>query len=355
MNNMNIITIIGARPQFIKAAALSREIIKFNNITETIIHTGQHYDNNMSDIFFDEMTIPKPKYNLGIGGTTHGKMTGRQLEKIEEILINEKPNWVLVYGDTNSTLAGALAAAKLHIPVAHIESGLRSFNKEMPEELNRIISDHISNILFAPTNDAIKNLLKEGIDKSKIHLVGDVMYDAALFYKNKANKPIWFDSLNLENFILCTIHRAENTDSHFKLRNILEGLSFSKQKIILPIHPRTEEKIKSYGFQIPKNILIVPPVGYLEMVWLEKNCNIVITDSGGVQKEAYFHNKLCITLREETEWIELVESGWNTLVGTNVEKIKNALLHNSIPNEKYDFYGSGNACIQILKYLNEYK
>lgn len=355
MINMKIITIIGARPQFIKAAVLSREILKTNNITEIIIHTGQHYDINMSEIFFTEMLIPKPKYNLGIGGSTHGKMTGRQLEKIEEILINEKPNWVLIYGDTNSTLAGALAASKLHIPVAHIEAGLRSFNKKMPEELNRIISDHISDLLFAPTKDAIKNLLNEGINNSKIFYVGDVMYDAALFYKDKAKKPIWFNSLNLNKFILCTIHRAENTDSPKKLSSIFEGLTFSKKNILLPLHPRTEEKIKSYGINIPENIFIVPPVGYLEMVWLEMNCDIVITDSGGVQKEAYFHNKLCLTLREETEWVELVETGWNILVGSDIEKIKDSLKYNKIPVKNYDFYGKGDACIQILNYLNENK
>ncbi len=355
MTKIKIITIIGARPQFIKAAALSREMCKFKDINEVIIHTGQHYDNNMSDIFFQEMSIPKPKYNLGIGGTTHGKMTGRQLEKIEEILITEKPNFVLVYGDTNSTLAGALAAAKLHIPVAHIESGLRSFNKKMPEEINRILTDHISDILFVPTKDAISNLINEGIDISKIINVGDVMYDAALFYKDKAIKPIWFDKLNLHNFILCTIHRAENTDSKFSLSRIFEGLCNSRKKILLPLHPRTLEKIKIFEINISDNIIIVPPTGYLEMVWLEMNCEMIVTDSGGVQKEAFFHNKFCVTLREQTEWNELVDSGWNELVGNNVEQLEKIITNFKIPSEKFDFYGNGDACHKILKYLNERK
>jgi UDP-GlcNAc3NAcA epimerase len=346
---MKILTVLGARPQFIKAAAFSRAVQHYPNIQEVIVHTGQHYDQNMSDVFFEEMDIPKPKYMLQTGGKSHGAMTGQQLEKIEEILLNEQPDLVLVYGDTNSTLAGALAAIKLHIPIAHIEAGLRSFNRQMPEEINRILTDQVSDYLFVPSLGAKNNLLKEGIDESKIFVVGDIMYDVALYYKEKMVKPSWFNALNLERFILCTIHRAENTDNPLKLSNILKGLELSQRDIILPLHPRTVSKIKQYGLSISSNIRVVEPVGYLEMVWLEAHGEFIVTDSGGVQKEAYFNNKLCVTLREETEWVELVSNGYNALVGSNSDLICSA-LNNAFQNDicVKNIYGNGDAAKKII-------
>jgi UDP-GlcNAc3NAcA epimerase len=348
---MKIVTIIGARPQFIKAAIISRELKNYKNINEIIIHTGQHYDSNMSDIFFKQMGIPYPNYNLSIGGGTHGQMTGRQIEEIEKILILEKPHLVIVYGDTNSTLAGALAAVKLQIKIAHIEAGLRSFNRKMPEEINRIITDHISTILFAPTTSSFENLIREGIEKDKIHISGDIMYDASLFYKKVAQKPIDFENLNFNDYILCTIHRAENTDNEIILKNIFEGLSYSKIPIIIPIHPRTRARLTEFNILISNNIYLINPVGYLEMIWLEMNCNFIITDSGGVQKEAYFHKKKCLTLRLETEWVELLENNWNILVGSNVDKIKN-LINNLKEEVDYKYlYGTGNSASEIVKKL----
>ncbi|MCK4078405.1 MULTISPECIES: non-hydrolyzing UDP-N-acetylglucosamine 2-epimerase [Acinetobacter] len=351
---MKILTVLGARPQFIKAAAFSRAIKKHESVEEVIVHTGQHYDKNMSDVFFTEMDIPLPKYKLRTGGKMHGAMTGQQLEKIEEILFNEKPDLVLVYGDTNSTLAGALAAVKLHIPIAHVEAGLRSFNKKMPEEINRILTDQVSDYLFVPSMSAKKNLLSEGISEEKIFIVGDIMYDVSLFYKERMVKPEWFDSLKLNNFILCTIHRAENTDDEEKIYNIFKGLGLSNKNIILPLHPRTLNKIKEYNITVPENIKIVEPVGYLEMVWLEVHSDLIVTDSGGVQKEAYFHGKYCITLREETEWIELVDQGFNTLVGCNAEAIKNGIIFNldkHISNK--NLYGTGVTSTLITDILSD--
>ncbi|WP_353804610.1 non-hydrolyzing UDP-N-acetylglucosamine 2-epimerase [Acinetobacter baumannii] len=351
---MKILTVLGARPQFIKAAAFSRAVQKSSMMEEIIIHTGQHYDQNMSDVFFEEMDIPKPKYMLQTGGKTHGAMTGQQLEKIEEILLIEKPDIVLVYGDTNSTLAGALAAIKLHIPIAHVESGLRSFNRQMPEEINRILTDQISDYLFVPSLGAKENLLREGISENKIFVVGDIMYDVALYYKEKMIKPLWFDDLNLNKFVLCTIHRAENTDDPIKLSNILRGLELSQRDIILPLHPRTVSKLKQYGLNIPSNIRVVEPTGYLEMVWLEVHSELIVTDSGGVQKEAYFHNKLCVTLREETEWVELVNNGYNTLVGSNSDLISTS-LKNKVVNKISikDIYGNGDTAEKIVKILEK--
>lgn len=349
---MKIVTVLGARPQFIKAAAFSRVVIENKNIEEIIIHTGQHYDQNMSDIFFEEMDIPKPKYILNTGGKSHGEMTGQQLENIEKILLVEKPDLVLVYGDTNSTLAGSLAAVKLHIPIAHIEAGLRSFNKKMPEEINRILTDQVSDYLFVPSMRAKQNLLNEGINEKKIFVVGDIMYDISLFYKEKMVKPNWFDSLNLSNFILCTIHRAENTDDVNKLSSIFKGLGFLNKEIILPLHPRTVNKIKEHNIDLPENIKIVKPVGYLEMVWLEVCSELIVTDSGGVQKEAYFHGKYCVTLREETEWIELVEQGLNRLVGSNSEQMRIAIEQPFEHKFITGIYGNGNTANEILDILN---
>jgi len=350
-----IITVLGARPQFIKAATVSRAIAREGRVMERIIHTGQHYDPGMSDIFFQEMDIPMPSHHLSVGGGSHGAMTGEQLRLIESILMEEKPDWVLVYGDTNSTLAGALAAAKLHIPVAHVEAGLRSFDRRMPEEINRIMTDHLSEVLFAPTQVAQRQLKREGVDDGQIHITGDVMMDAALHYREYARRPKWFDGLGVAEgeFLLCTIHRAENTDSEQRLRNILLGLSASERPIVLPLHPRTRKTMERLALAPSEQIYVVDPVGYLEMVWLEMHCHAVVTDSGGVQKEAYFHGKPCITLRDETEWIELVELGVNTLVGAEPEHIANHI--NNPPNACTvgDVYGDGRASELIAQILCE--
>ncbi|MDN5062704.1 non-hydrolyzing UDP-N-acetylglucosamine 2-epimerase [Aliarcobacter butzleri] len=369
---MKILTILGARPQFIKAGSVSRAIALYNRkvvseeetkiknqklITEIIVHTGQHYDANMSDIFFDEMQIPKPNYFLGIGGKSHGAMTGQMIEKIEEVALKEKPDWIMVYGDTNSTLAGAIVASKLHIKLAHVEAGLRSFNIKMPEEVNRILTDRVSNILFCPTDTAIQNLKNEGYENFDCKIVksGDVMQDGAMFYKNLALEP----NIEIKNsFILCTIHRAENTDDETRLRSIFEALNeIAKEKqVILPLHPRTKKILENLKLDI-SNLTIIDPVGYLEMVWLIDNCDFVMTDSGGLQKEAYFFEKQCITLRDETEWVELVECGANTLVGADKEKIIKTYRNNAEFNKqnlKLDLYGSGKASKNIINELLEF-
>jgi UDP-GlcNAc3NAcA epimerase len=354
-----IITIVGARPQFVKAATLSRQF-KLLGIEELIIHTGQHFDANMSDVFFEEMDIPKPAYQLDIHGLTHGAMTGRMLEGIEEILIKEKPDGVLVYGDTNSTLAGALAASKLHIPVIHVEAGLRSYNMEMPEEINRILTDRISNILFCPTDTAVNNLKREGFGDLPIPIVknGDVMQDAALYYAEKAElKSVILKRMNLQRFVLGTIHRQENTDSVEKLTNIVIGLNEINRQIpvVVPIHPRTRNILAQKNI-IPEFTLI-EPIGYFDMIMLLKNCELVITDSGGVQKEAFFFGKHCITLREQTEWVELVENGFNILVGSDSVKLKEAFGFFSTKTSDFsiDLYGKGKAAecaAEIILNLN---
>jgi len=349
---MKIITIIGARPQFIKAAALSREIANYDNIEEIIVHTGQHFDANMSDIFFEQMEIPKPHYNLDINGLGHGAMTGQMLEKIEEVLLKEKPDWVLIYGDTNSTIAGALAAKKLHIKVAHVEAGLRSFNMEMPEEVNRILTDRISDILFCPTDTAIENLKSEGYDNIDCRIVksGDIMQDAAIFYSKKEQQP----NIEIpENFILATIHRAENTDDPSRLVAILEALNeIAKQTpIILPLHPRTAKIIQNSEFKT-QNLKIIKPVGYLEMVYMLNRCKLVMTDSGGLQKEAFFFTKPCMTMRDETEWVELIENNFNVLVGADKNKIiDNFNNHKFNADFNINLYGNGIAAKNIITEL----
>lgn len=350
---MKLLTVIGARPQFIKAATVSRVVADRNDVREVIVHTGQHYDADMSDVFFEELSIPKPDYQLGIGGGGHGQMTGRQMEAIEKVLISEKPDWVLVYGDTNSTLAGALAAVKLHIPLAHVEAGLRSFNRKMPEEINRILTDHAADLLCAPTESAIRNLQTEGFPAERLRLVGDVMYDAALFYREHAKEPAWFKELSVRkgNYILATIHRAESTDNPACLEAMLQGLAQADSPVILPLHPRTRARINEFGLEVPKTIHVVQPTGYLEMIWLEMHSAAVATDSGGVQKEAYFHGRPCVTLREQTEWVELVESGWNTLVGADTAKIAAALSSLACPEQGKPLYGDGNAAELIVDLL----
>ncbi|WEJ63149.1 non-hydrolyzing UDP-N-acetylglucosamine 2-epimerase [Thiomicrorhabdus lithotrophica] len=325
---MKIVTISGARPQFIKAGSVSREILRQADsgadIHQVIVHTGQHYDENMSDVFFEEMQIPKPDYFLGIGGKTHGAMTGQMIEKIEEILVQEKPNWVMVYGDTNSTLAGAIAASKLHIKIAHVEAGLRSFNMRMPEEVNRILTDRVSSLLFCPTQAALDNLANEGVEAwspdANVVLSGDVMQDGAMFYRELAQKPPGL--VISEDFVLCTIHRAENTDDPVRLANIVSALNdIAKEKqVVLPLHPRTKSILQASDYDT-SNLTITDPVGYLNMVWLIDHCDLVMTDSGGLQKEAFFFEKPCITLRDETEWIELVDNGFNKLAGADKAKI----------------------------------
>ncbi|MEO1617416.1 MAG: UDP-N-acetylglucosamine 2-epimerase (non-hydrolyzing) [Planctomycetota bacterium] len=350
MNQSSVITVIGARPQFIKAAQVSAA---FNEagVNEKIIHTGQHFDANMSEVFFNQMGIPKPDFHLGIGGGTHGEMTGRQIEAIERVLLDEQPDWVLVYGDTNSTLAGMLAATKLHIRVAHVEAGLRSFNRRMPEEINRVLTDHASDVLFAPTTVAVEHLRDEGIAGDQVQMVGDVMFDATLHYKSKARMPDWPSGQVPATFVLATIHRAENTDDPTRLKNIIEGLASASHPVVLPVHPRTMKRLQQFDISLPSQFISIPPVGYLEMNWLESNCELVATDSGGVQKEAFFHGKPCLTLRDETEWVELVDSGCNRLVGADADSIATGLRR---PPEKpagQRLYGDGDAALKIASWL----
>jgi len=325
---LNIVSIVGARPQFIKLAPLSK-VLREEGFKETIVHTGQHYDDNMSDIFFKELEISEPDYNLGIGSGSHGEQTGKMLIAIEEVLMKRKPDLVIVYGDTNSTLAGALASSKLHIKLAHVEAGLRSFNKMMPEEINRIVTDHLSDILFCPTETAVKNLEKEGITKG-VYLVGDIMFDALMYFSRMSeekSKILQNLKLNPKEYYLLTIHRAENTDNYDRLKNILLAIAQFRRKAVFPIHPRTRSRIKEFNlgnYLDNENILLIDPVGYLDMISLEKNAFAIFTDSGGVQKEAFWLRVPCITLRDETEWIETVKYGWNTLVGANIEKILEA-------------------------------
>ncbi len=319
----------------------------------------------MSEVFFDELEIPQPDYHLGIGSGTHGSQTGKMLEAIEAVLIQEQPDWVVVYGDTNSTLAGALAAAKLHIPVAHVEAGLRSFNRKMPKEINRVLTDHSSDLLFAPTETAVKNLLHEGIPENKVHLVGDVMYDAALYYGAKADTQSQILSklgLSPKGYILATIHRSENTDDAARLQAIFQGLMQVDQKIpvVLPLHPRTRKALERENLfsEVSESLVLIDPVGYLDMVMLEKNACLIATDSGGVQKEAFFYRVPCVTLREETEWVELVEMGWNSLVPSNdkniiLKYIQDLLKSPSIEQCNIQIYGNGHAATLVLRRLTE--
>lgn len=356
---MKIITIIGARPQFIKAAPFSEVFRKEN--TEILVHTGQHYDNNMSDIFFEELGIPKPEYNLSVGSGGHGIQTGRMLEKIEELLLKELPDGVLVYGDTNSTLAGALAASKLHIPVYHVEAGLRSYNKLMPEEQNRLLTDHISDLLLCPTQTAVDNLKREGIGTGVFN-TGDIMFDTVLrnieISKNKYSKGVWLDKLKDENgkvlnlieqeYYLATIHRAENTDDHKKLIEIFSAFEKMDKPVLIPIHPRTRKLITNLGIEF-KNVLLINPVGYLLMLYLTANAYMVVTDSGGLQKEAYFLKTPCTTLREQTEWVETLENDWNVLSPIDVNTILKTVTRelSCLQYPQPMLFGDGNAALNI--------
>lgn len=352
---MKIVTIVGARPQFIKAAALSRCIKTFYSadIEEILVHTGQHYDDNMSTVFFEELNIPEPTYHLAITASTHGAMTGRMLEAIEKVLIDERPDTVLIYGDTNSTLAGALAAAKLHIPIAHVEAGLRSFNMRMPEEINRILSDRLSTYLLCPTDQAVKNLHQEGITQG-VYQVGDVMYDTSLYFGEQAKKRSQIlHTLRLEEgkFVLVTCHRAENTNDQNNLKEILQGISDIARDcpVIFPMHPRTLSYINQYDLNnYLSDINVVEPLPYLDMVALEQSAKVILTDSGGVQKEAFFYSVPCITMREETEWVETVALGWNQIVGANRKKIHTAFLEAKKGRHDYAPYGDGQASQSII-------
>jgi len=362
---MKLVSIVGARPQIIKAAAVSRAIVEHNKkqpdlaIIEIIVHTGQHYDDNMSQVFFEELDIPNPDYNLEVGSASHGEQTGKMLQKIEAVLVEEKPNCCLVYGDTNSTVAGALAAAKLHIPVAHVEAGLRSFNRRMPEEINRVVTDHVSELLFCPTQTAIDNLAKEGISAG-VHKVGDVMYDCILFYTKKT-KPIEKEMLERlgikpKSYYLVTVHRAENTDDGARLANIFEALNeiaTEDRPVILPLHPRTVKYARKHSVEIVNCVKVIQPVSYLEMIFLENNARLILTDSGGVQKEAYWLSVPCITLRDETEWVETVKSGWNILVGADKERIIDGVRRDHKPYDvsPRSIYGDGDAANRILDIL----
>jgi UDP-GlcNAc3NAcA epimerase len=365
---MKIITIIGARPQFIKAATVSRILLKLKSkkegspIREVIVHTGQHYDDNMSRIFFEQMGIPTPHYNLAVGSGNHGQMTGQMLTRIEEVLLREAPDWMLVYGDTNSTLAGALAAAKLNIPVAHVESGLRSFNKQMPEEINRLLTDHLSQTLFVPTNNAIENLKKEGITSGVVRS-GDVMLDAFRYYSKKAadQSQVLADfGLTSKKFHLATIHRQENTDNPIRSRAIFSALGeigTTDKPVVIPLHPRTRKILNQSDLQklSDNNIRVTEPVGYLDMIQLETAASLIFTDSGGVQKEAYFAGVPCITLRDETEWIETTEAGVNFLAGADTAAIIDAHAKARKVQVKLTtgLYGDGHAAEVIVNHLME--
>ncbi len=359
MASLKVVTILGARPQFIKASPVSREIQGSSGLTEVLVHTGQHFHANMSDIFFRQMGIPEPDYHLGVNSLSHGAMTGRMLEQVEGVLLREKPHWVMVYGDTNSTLAGALAAKKLHIKVAHVEAGLRSHNMNMPEEVNRILTDRISDLLLCPVPNALKNLEAEGFSAfpSQVVLSGDVMQDAANYYRNQSVKPQ--ESLP-ERFVLATVHRAENTGSVEKLTAIFRGLEAigSHCPVVLPLHPGTRKKMAQYGIAPhPDKVHIISPVGYLEVLYLLENAEMVITDSGGMQKEAYFFNKQCITLRGETEWTELVEHGFNRLCKPGEDDMLQVYL--AVRDQQADpvpgLYGGGKAAVRIVSALLNYQ
>ncbi|MGB4850253.1 MAG: UDP-N-acetylglucosamine 2-epimerase (non-hydrolyzing) [Saprospiraceae bacterium] len=354
---MKIVTVLGARPQFVKASGVSRALSKYDGVREIIIHTGQHFDQNMSDIFFSELDLKTPDYHLGIHGLSHGAMTGRMMEQIEILLKEIKPDVVNVYGDTDSTLAASLAASKLHIPVAHVEAGLRSFNRMMPEEINRVMTDHISEILFTPTETADQNLKGEGISADKIFQVGDVMYDASLYYAEKAHATsMLMQKLNLQpkGFYLTTIHRPQNTDTPDALRlicNVLDNVA-KKIKVILPVHPRTRIKMQEFGISL-RNVISIDPVGYLDMIELESQSALIITDSGGVQKEAYFHRVPCVTLRSETEWVELVEHHWNIVLPPSKDVDMVSAIHHqaSVMGDNVQLYGSGKASEKIAEVL----
>jgi len=355
---LKIVTVVGARPQFIKTAAISRVLIEqyASAVHEVLVHTGQHYDDNMSGVFFEELGIPPPAYHFELAGGSHAQMTGRMLPAIETVLLAEKPDWVLIYGDTNSTLAAALAAAKLHVPVAHVESGLRSFNMRMPEEINRIVADRLSSLLFCPSATSVDNLANEGIVRG-VHLVGDVMYDVALHVGAKARRDSQIcESLGVAGrpFVLATCHRAENTDDLGRLSQIVDGLRqlSTQMPVVLPLHPRTSKILESNQLMGRlQGVTLTAPLSFIDMVALEQSATVVVTDSGGVQKEAFFYGVPCVTTRDETEWVETVRSGWNTLVGADADAICTAALRPRPEGVRPEFYGSGSASKLIVSAL----
>jgi UDP-GlcNAc3NAcA epimerase len=360
---LKITSIVGARPQFVKAAAVIRALEARSSVQHVLVHTGQHYDDNMSEIFFRELEIPRPDYCLGVGSAPHGAQTGRMLESLERVVTQTVPDWVLAYGDTNSTLAAALAAVKLHISVGHVEAGLRSWNRRMPEEINRVLTDHASDLLFAPTATAVENLRREGIPQGRIVFTGDVMYDTAVFYGEKADaqsRILQKLSLRPGSYILATIHRAENTDDNERLASIFHGLERVAQEIpvVLPLHPRTRNALKEMLLlgNVEERLLIIDPVGYLDMVMLERKAHLIATDSGGVQKEAFFYQVPCATLRDETEWVELIELGWNRLVRPDSpEAIFEGVLSMLETCGSPGFpFGEGNAAAKIVEALNQH-
>lgn len=351
---MKILSIIGARPQFIKASVVSRALASHDGVRECVVHTGQHFDSNMSEIFFQQLGIPHPNHMLDIHSGSHGDMTGRMLIAIEQVILSERPDRVLVYGDTNSTLAGALAAAKLHIPVAHVESGLRSFNLRMPEEINRVLTDQVSDLLFCPTDMAVRNLQDEGFDRKpcRILQLGDVMQDAALLFATQAVPVVGITPG--ESFILATLHRAENTDDSRRLAAIVRALNSLHERVapvVLPLHPRTRKALAMTGISL--NVTVLEPLGYLQMIWLLQHCGLVITDSGGLQKEAFFFGKTCVTLRDQTEWVELTHCGANRLVGADEVAIV-AVARQSLGQVVHDpdhLYGGGRAAERVAAVL----
>jgi UDP-GlcNAc3NAcA epimerase len=352
---MKIISIVGARPQFIKCAPVSRELRKEHE--EILVHTGQHYDPEMSDIFFDELQIPRPDYNLGVGSGSHGKQMGEILARVEDVLLKEKPGLVIVYGDTNSTLAGALAAAKIHIPVAHVEAGLRSFDRTMPEEINRVVTDHVSDLLLCPTKTAVKNLAAEGVTKG-VHLTGDVMVDALEYNKGVAAKKslvLKRFGLSRKSYLVVTIHRPANTDSRVNIEAILSALGDSDIPVLFPLHPRTKNVLKEYGFldHLPSNLIVIEPLGYLDMLQAMAGARKILTDSGGIQKEAYLLGVPCITLRENTEWVETVKDGWNMLVGGDKGMIMDAIRTFSPTKQRSMIFGKVGASGRIAALLGD--
>ena len=350
---MKIVSIVGARPQFIKCAPVSRELRKAHD--EILVHTGQHYDHGMSEVFFEELAIPKPDYNLGIGSGTHGRQTGAMLGAIEDVLEREEPDMVLVYGDTNSTLAGALAAAKMHVPVAHVEAGLRSFDRRMPEEINRVLTDHCSDLLFCPTKTAVENLAAEGITGG-VHLVGDVMVDAMNYNRAVAeerSRILEAVGVRPGEYLVITVHRPSNTDSQENMVAILGALAEAGMPVVFPVHPRTRNYLGRYGLlaKMPENVQVTEPLGYLDMLHLMAHAAKILTDSGGVQKEAYMLGVPCITLRENTEWVETVEAGWNVLVGAGRKRIADAIHSFSPVSRQGNLFGDGDAGLRIRSIL----
>jgi UDP-GlcNAc3NAcA epimerase len=354
MKPKTVATIVGARPQFVKAAPVSRALS--SAFKEVLIHTGQHYDYGMSEVFFFEMEMRPPDFNLGVGGGSHGEQTGRMLIEMEKVFSTIKPDCVLVYGDTNSTLVGALTAAKMQIPLAHVEAGLRSYNRAMPEEINRVLTDHVSDLLFCPTETAVGNLASEGVKKG-VHRVGDVMYDALLYNLELARRQstiLQRLNLNKNRYALVTVHRAANTDDRERMSSILSALSRLSLPVVFPVHPRAQKMMGEWGISAGKNVILIEPVGHFDMLALQENANCILTDSGGVQKEAYLVGVRCITLREETEWVETVSAGWNSLVGVNEEKIVE-LFENWFPTgDREPLYGDGYASEKIAKILLDF-